>query len=166
MAKEHKEKSRGKGRERPRVYGPPEGELNKFSTLEAVHELAKYDARNTDTEDGLILFLKSWWSKQYNRPLKDPLLESYTLPELLYEYYDKSERALAAEEVIELNTDKIEAAQEEETMGWVEEEERKDREAEETEAKAKKEAEDEKWMLKQLKKEHGDDFGKDIDTDF
>lgn len=30
-----------------------------------------------------------WWSKTYKRPLKDPILLSYTFEELLYEYYDK-----------------------------------------------------------------------------
>lgn len=110
------------------------------------------------------LFLKSWWSKTYNRPLKDPLLESYTIQELLYEFHDKSERRYAAEIQLEEEADKIEVEQEQEVLDWVEEEERKDREAAEAEQKQKEE--DEKWMLEQLKKEHGDDFGEDIDLDF
>lgn len=109
----------------------------------------------------MTLFLKSWWSKQYDRPLKDPVLESYTLYELLYEFYDKQERIIAAEEVIELETDRIEEEREQETLDWIEEEERKEREA-----KAKQEIEDEQWMVEQLKKEYGEDFGKDIDSSF
>lgn len=31
-------------------------------------------------------FLKYWWCRHYNRPFKDPLLESYTMNELCYEY--------------------------------------------------------------------------------
>jgi hypothetical protein len=48
-------------------------------------------------------------------------------------------------------------------MDWIEEEERKEREAEL--AQEAKETED-AWMLEQLKKEHGDDFGEDIKMDF
>lgn len=31
---------------------------------------------------------------------------------------------------------------------------------------AKAKADEEAWMLEELKKEHGEDFGKDIDLDF
>ena len=108
------------------------------------------------------LFLKSWWSRTYNRPLKDPLLESYTLQELLYEFYDKQERKKVAEMSFEEEADKIEEEKEQENLDWIEEEERKEREA--IEAAEKAEAE-EKWMLEQLKKEHGDDFGEDLNLD-
>jgi hypothetical protein len=109
------------------------------------------------------LYLRSWWSKTYNRPLKDPLLNEYTILELLYEYHDKIERSRAVELSFEEEADKIEEGKLQETLDWVEEEERRERE--EAEAKAKAEA-DEKWMLEQLKKEHGDDFGDDVDLDF
>ena len=105
------------------------------------------------------MFLKSWWSKTYNRPLKDPILQSYTLYELLYEYKDKVERIRAAELNIEQETDKIEDAKTDETLAWIEEEERKEREAAQL-------AKDEKRMLEQLKKQNGDDFGEDIDLNF
>ena len=107
--------------------------------------------------------MRSWWSNTYNRPLKDPLLAEYTLYDLLYEYHDKSERVNAVESQLDVETDKIEEAQVEETMSWIEEEERKEREAEAV--VAAKKAEDE-WMLSELKKEHGDDFGDDIDINF
>lgn len=106
----------------------------------------------------MLLFLKSWWSRTYKRPLKDPLLESYTFEELLYEFHDKQERKLAAEESLEAETDRIEEEQMDETMAWIEEEERREREA----AEAKQREEDEKWMLEQLKNELGSDFGEDI----
>jgi len=108
------------------------------------------------------LFLQSWWSKHYNRPLKDPLLEKYSIFELMYEYYDKTEREMAIDENIELEADKIEEAQEAETLDWIEEEEKRDQEA----AEAKQKEADDKWMVDQLKKEHGEDFGDDIDLDF
>ena len=44
-------------------------------------------------------------------------------------------------------------------MAWIEEEGRKEREAAQL-------AKDEKWMLEQLKKQNGDDFGEDIDLNF
>ena len=107
------------------------------------------------------MFLRSWWCKTYNRPLKDPLLDTYTLYELLYEYKDKVERVRAIELGVEQETDKIEDAKVDETLSWIEEEERKEKEA----AEAKKAA-DEQWMLDQLKKEKGEDFGDDINLDF
>lgn len=111
------------------------------------------------------MFLRSWWSRTYNRPLKDPLLDSYSLLELLYEYRDKVERVRAEEAGFELEADKIEDAKTEETLDWIEEEERKEREAAEAAAKAKLERDDQ-WMLEQLKKQNGDDFGEDIDLTF
>ena len=45
------------------------------------------------TEAGLEAFLKSWWCIRYNRPYRDPLLQSYTLEELIVEYLDVSYRS-------------------------------------------------------------------------
>lgn len=39
------------------------------------------------TSDALDRFLKWWWCQTYNRPLKDPLLETYTTDELIYEFF-------------------------------------------------------------------------------
>ena len=92
-------------------------------------------------------------------------MQEYTLYELLYEYHDSIERVNAKEYRFELETDKIEEEKEQETLDWIEEEERKEREAEEA-AKQKQLEEDEKWMIEQLKKERGEDFGEDINLDF
>ena len=101
----------------------------------------------------MSLFLRSWWSKTYNRPLKDPLLDTHTIQELLYEFYDKTERVKAAELTFELEADKIEEAKEQETLDWIEEEERKERELEEAKQREAEEREaEERWMLEQLKK--------------
>lgn len=122
----------------------------------------------------MTLFLKSWWSNTYNRPLKDPLLESYSLEELLYEFYDKIERQKAAEERATKDADKMEEAKEKEVLDWAEQEEKK--EIEEMKAQAAKLAADPtsdpanlKWMNEQLEKykqEFGDSFGEDIDETF
>ena len=114
------------------------------------------------------LSLKSWWSNTYNRPLKDPLLDSYTIYELMYEYFDKIERKNATHKAIEQENDKIEDSKLDETLSWIEQEEKK--EAEKMAAQQAKEVveeqslkvEDEKWMLQQLKGQYGDEFGEDI----
>lgn len=104
--------------------------------------------------------MRSWWSRIYNRPLKDPLLAEYTTYDLLYEYHDKEERKLAAEAILEEEADKIEEATVQETEDWIEEEERKEREA----AEAKQRAE-EQWMLDQFKKQDPT-FGDDLNMNF
>lgn len=117
------------------------------------------------SDEGMELFLRSWWSKTYNRPLKDPLLDTYTLFELLYEYKDKVERIRAEEVIIEQETDKIEDAKMDDVLAWAEEEERLEKEAAEAAYQAQLEK-DEQWMVEELKKEKGDDFGDDIDLNF
>ncbi len=124
----------------------------------------------------MILFLKSWWSTQYNRPIKDPLLESYTFEELLYEFFDKSERQKASEENVVKETDKMEDAKEKEVLDWAEEEEKKELEEMKRAAEKMKSSQNPtldpkniKWMDEQMKKykaEHGDSFGEDIDESF
>lgn len=163
MAKECKREVRGEIRGKR-----TKGELDQLSTLDIIKELVKLDVRNADTEEGLLLFLKSWWSRHYTRPMKDPILESYTLHELLYEYYDKIERTALSEELFELEADKIEEDKEQEAVDWAEEEDRKEREAaaEAAAIEAENLAQEEEWMLEKLKAEHGEDFGKDIKTDF
>ena len=115
-----------------------------------------------------MLFLKYWWSQHYNRPLKDPILESYTLEELTYEYYDKIERRKAAETAVEQESDRIEDEVLEDNLAWAEEEERKEREAMQQRMEEEKAA-NEEWMKQELEKakqEYGDDYGDNIDVDF
>jgi hypothetical protein len=59
----------------------------------------------------------------------------------------------------------MEEEKEQETLDWIEEEERREREEAESARQAEFEA-DEQWMIEKLKEEHGDDFGEDIDVDF
>jgi hypothetical protein len=120
-------------------------------------------------ERSILLFLRSWWSKTYNRPLKDPILTSYTLQELLYEYFEKTERILAEKERTDADSDKIEEENYDAALAWAEEEERKELEA--LAAKEKKPVDplkdpnNLKWMEEQMKKAkevYGNDFGEDI----
>jgi hypothetical protein len=147
--------------------------------IDYIRSIAAYNARAPITsEHQITLFLKSWWSSTYNRPLKDPLLESYTLEELLYEFYDKMERQKAAEERVAKDADKIEEDKEKEVLDWAEQEEK--RELEEMRKAAEKSLTDPttdptkdpknvKWMeeqLEQAKQEYGASFGEDIDETF
>lgn len=123
------------------------------------------------------MFLQSWWSRTYNRPLKDPILLSYTLEELLYEFYDRIERQAAEEDRIELETDTIEMAKEKADLDWAEREEQKELEALKAKAAKQESVKPDptkdpaniKWMEEQMaaaKKIHGDTFGEDIDLNF
>lgn len=124
----------------------------------------------------MTLFLKSWWSNLYNRPLKDPLLESYTFEELLYEFFDKSERQKASEENSVKEADKIEEAKEKEVLDWAEQEEKKEleemkRAADKMKSKvpATQDPENIKWMNEQMEKyktAYGESFGEDIEESF
>jgi hypothetical protein len=139
-----------------------------------IQSIAAYNARAPlATEKQVLLYLKSWWSKTYNRPLKDPLLETYTLEELLYEFHDKIEREKAAIEAVEQDSDKIEQAKEKESLDWAEQEEK--RELEElakkeinesnSEVDPTKNAENIRWMEEQIRAQKellGEDFGEDI----
>jgi hypothetical protein len=124
----------------------------------------------------MLLFLRSWWSKTYNRPLKDPVLTSYTLQELLYEFFDKIERPKAEKDRIEEQDDKIEEAKHDDALAWAEEQERLEQEALEKK-KAQpgpppdptKDPENIKWMEEQVRKArefYGESFGEDISEDF
>ena len=146
------------------------------SLIDQIKSIAAANARaDLSDEKQLTLFLQSWWSKTYNRPLKDPLLLSYSLEELLYEFYDKIERKKAEEERMNSENDKIEADKEKEVLDWAEEEERKELEALKKEAENKQNADPTKdpdnvaWMEKQLeegRKRFGDSFGEDIEENF
>ena len=156
-------------------YGD-ESPRSALSIAESIKQVVALNARaSLDDEKQLLLFMQSWWSKTYNRPLKDPLLLSYTLEELLYEFYDKIEREKAAEENVSKEGDKIEEAKEKEALDWAEEEERKEKEEELRKASAKptqdptKDPANVAWMEEQLKKgkeAFGDDFGEDIVEEF
>lgn len=144
--------------------------MSRLSIFDAINNIAKKDALETlDNNDSLELYLKSWWSSTYNRPLKDPILQDYSIYELAYEFYDKIERKNARELHVEQENDKIEDDKIQQALDWAEEEERKERELLENAKNAKNsesEEDEEKWMLEQLKKERGDDFGEDISLDF
>ena len=148
------------------------------SIIDAIQQIAAHNARaDLDTEDRLLLFLQSWWSKTYNKPLKDPILASYTIEELIYEFYDRIEREKAAEERIQSENDRIEEAKDKSVLDWIEEEEKKEELTKSPNTANSSEVVDDpasdpeniKWMEEQIlkaKQEHGDSFGEDIVENF
>lgn len=167
---------------------PSEPTLSGLAIAESIRSLAAHNARATlDNEEQVLLFLRSWWSRTYNRPLQDPLLLTYTLEQLLYEFYDRQERALADEEGRKDDEVKEEEQKDKANMDWAEQMERE--ELAQLKAKAEataagsppetpevkkiedptKDPENIKWMEEQIKlnkKIHGESFGEDIETDF
>jgi hypothetical protein len=153
-----------------------EVDVEKLSLLDKIQAIAAFNARAPlDNEKQILLFLKSWWSRTYNRPLKDPLLETYTVEELLYEFYDHIERVKAAKETSEQESDKIEEDKERAALDWAEAEEKRELEAMKRDAKEAKSNDPTKdpeniaWMeqkLKEAKSFYGEDFGEDIEESF
>jgi hypothetical protein len=152
-----------------------DGSDSGFDVAKSIRKLAAHNARaSLNKEEYLLLFLQSWWSRLYNRPLKDPILQSYTLEDLLYEYYDRIERQIVAEERLEEEADKIEDEKEKSVIDWAEAEEKRElEEAAKNEVAKKvdpaKDPENIRWMKDQIEKakeEFGDSFGEDIDENF
>jgi hypothetical protein len=152
---------------------------SELSIVESIKKIAAYNARaELDTEEQLLLFLQSWWSRTYNRPLKDPILQSYTIEELLYEFYDRIERTKAEEERLEQVDVKIEEEKDKRNEDWAEKMEREELEAEMRKSGAKssepipdptKDPANVAWMEKQIeeaKQVYGETFGEDIEDSF
>ncbi len=55
---------------------------------QAIEKLARAHHLEDPTAslDAFRRYLEMWWCQHYNRPLKDALLQSYSLDELCYEY--------------------------------------------------------------------------------
>jgi len=149
------------------------------SVVDDIQKLAAYNARSDlDTDEKLLLFLQSWWSRTYNRPLKDLILLSYSLEELLYEFYDRIERSKAEDERLERDSVKIEEEKDKSDEDWAEKMEREEREATLREAATKseeplkdptKDPANVAWMEEQIQKgkeEFGESFGENIDEGF
>lgn len=105
------------------------------------------------------------------------MLLSYTLEELLYEFYDRIER-MAAEEERSVKAETLtEDAKEKEVLDWIAEEERKEAQGNAPKVQSDnkppvdptKDPANVKWMEEQIRlaKQHlGDDFGEDLELTF
>ena len=150
-----------------------------ISIVDAIKKLAAHNARaDLDTDEQLLLFLQSWWSRTYTRPLKDPILLSYSLEELLYEFYDRIERSKAEQERLEQDDVKMEGDKDKAAEDWAEKMEREEREAamreeahqvEQLTKDPTKDPANIAWMEQQIQKgkeEFGESFGENIDEGF
>lgn len=152
--------------------------LEGLDLADSIRKICAHNSRASLTEENqLLLFLQSWWSRLYNRPLKDPLLKEYSLEDLLYEFYDRIEREAAEEERVKGSEVREEEAKEREVLDWAAEEERKEAEANARDGAAAtdkpvdptKEPDNIRWMEEQIRKakaELGDDFGNDLELNF
>lgn len=89
---------------------------------------------------------------------------TYSVEELLYEFYDRIEREKASIESIEQEADKIEETKDKDTLDWADKEEQRELEEEKKEDPTK-DPSNLKWMedqLAQQKKIFGEDFGEDL----
>jgi len=106
--------------------------------------------------------------------MKDPILQTYTFEELLYEYHSIAERQKAELEQVEEEADKIELDKEKVGQDWADQMEAEDA-AKEAAEEAQRAADPSldpdnvKWMDEQIQKEkeiHGESFGEDLNLDF
>lgn len=122
------------------------------------------------TQSNILTYLKIWWSRHYQLPIKHPTLQEYTLEELTYEYYAHNEYDKAIKERIEHENVKIEEEQLSEANSWadkMEEEELKENAAEEYDPT--QDPDNVAWMedqMAQAKEMYGENFGEDISEVF
>jgi hypothetical protein len=158
--------------------------ISGLAIAESIRKIAAGNARAPiDNEEQLTLFLKSWWSRTYNRPLLDPLLQTYTLDQLLYEYYDRIERHAAEQEAVSNEETKKEEDRDKEAQDWADKMEQEELSAAAAAAQGTQPANAEvqpagdptkdpanvKWMEEQIqmhKQQFGPTFGEDIQEDF
>jgi len=111
-----------------------------------------------------------WWSNHYNRPLKDPLLATYSLEELAYEYYAHIAFAQVEQERIQEESDKIEEAKLEEDEAWADEMEAEEEAAAKQSVSSSAEHPNNiAWMEEEIRKSKelfGEDFGDDLNISF
>lgn len=113
----------------------------------------------------------NWWCEHWNRPMKDPVLQTYTFEELMYEFYSIRERKKAIVERAEEENDKIEEEKTKEAEEWANQMEAMEAmEAIENDASDPlKNPDNIKWMEEQMaldKEEFGEDFGEDLSLSF
>jgi hypothetical protein len=112
-------------------------------------------------------FLLNWWTTYYKRPLKDPILLSYTFEELVYEYMSLTAFERAKEAKIEQESDKIEQENWDAAEAWADSMEEEGNL--ETAPDPMQNPENIDWMEKQLlldREQFGEDFGGDVELNF
>jgi wobble nucleotide-excising tRNase len=147
-------------------------DLSIFDLIDSIRKIAASNARSDlNSETDIALFLKSWWSDYYNRPMKDPILQQYTLEELLYEFYDKIERKQAREEQKLKEEEQVEVKKEKEELEASKAGDSTSikKDADNAQKDPTKDPDNIKWMqeqIEQAKAVYGNSFGEDIDVNF
>ena len=148
-----------------------------LSLSEQIQQIARQHVREDTGIENITRFLMLWWSNQYKRPLKDPLLLSYSLEELMYEYYAHTERNIYEQEQLQAENDRIEEERIQADEDWADDMERQEAEERVARAEAEKakqikdptqDPEHLEWVEKQLKESDTifEDFGQDLNIDF
>lgn len=145
---------------------------NIHTLSDAIREIVRYTSNNFNnglSEENTLQYLKIWWSNHYNRPLKDPILEQYTLEELMYEYYsiiEYNSPSKNEENKDDQQDDKIEEEKRKENEEWAARMEEVEKMEESIKADPKKNNE---WMNDQVQKDieegkqiYGEDYGEDL----
>lgn len=138
--------------------------------LDHLRDIAKRHVRARSGENSIYRQLSFWWCKKYNRPFRDPLLQSYTLEDLIYEYYMVTEAEEYKRELEEQEADKIEEAKIKADEDWADAMEAEEEEVEEpTQPNPLEDPKNKEWVEKEIEKSKlffGDDFGDDINMTF
>lgn len=68
---------------------PSSSNASSLDLLDHIKRLVEEEQNKVQLNyDEFLFFLKRWWCQHYNRPYKDPLLDTYTFEELYFEYCD------------------------------------------------------------------------------
>jgi hypothetical protein len=145
--------------------------LLSLELIDSIKQLIDGSTDKVNSYDELLFKLKRWWCHQYNRPYKDPLLDSYTFEELYFEYYDVTGKKVEDDP---MSASKTEIPEEE--WDWAEQSEKEEAELELQKQGATKsdiiedssQSTDKEWADKVLKNPTADevDDGGDIVTNF
>jgi hypothetical protein len=93
-----------------------------YQTINEIENLVKFQLRRPLVEEEAVsLWLQVWWSKKYERPLKDPLLLEYTLEELMYEFFVSQEYEVVQKEKEDEKQAKIDKEKYDQGLAWAEE---------------------------------------------
>ncbi len=105
-------------RSKKQSFGSFSSDDASLDLYQSIKKLAETGLQNKEylNYDELLFQLRRWWCQYYKRPYKDPLLDTYTFEELLFEYFDITQEARS--ESGEKVSEEIEA----EDRDWAEEE--------------------------------------------
>lgn len=98
--------------------------------------------------------------------MKDPLLATYTLEELVYEFHSTREHKKALAEQAEEQNDKIEEEKDKEAQEWAD---MMEAEEEGEHEDPSKDPDNVNWMEEQIAKDkelYGEDYGENLDLNF